>query len=74
MEEYELFDGYLKVSKTIRDFCDEREKMMFEVLRLDIETDAKVRWLESIAYELKRTNAYIVRLTNERKSHLNLPK
>jgi hypothetical protein len=74
MKEYELFDEYLKVSKTIRDFCDDREKMMFECLRMDLSNDAKIHWLESVSYELKRVNAYIVRLTNERKSHFNLPK
>ena len=72
MEEYKLFDEYLTKSKQLRSFCDDREKMMFEVLRMDLETDGKLHWLESIGIEIDRVMDLIEKLSNERKSHLNL--
>ena len=36
MEEYQLFDELLKKSKSIRAFCEDREKMLFESIRMDI--------------------------------------
>jgi hypothetical protein len=74
MEEYELFDQYLKKSKTIREFCDDREKMMFESIRMDISTEGKTHWLKSIGYELDKVIAYIDRLTNDRKPQFQLKK
>ena len=72
MKEYELFDELLQKSKSLRNFCDDREKMMFEILRMDISTDGKIHWLNSIGYEIDKVLSYIDRLSNERKSHLNL--
>ena len=74
MEEYKLFDELLQKSKSLREFCDDREKMMFEVLRMDISTDGKIHWLESIGGEINRIISFTDRLTAERKSHLNLKK
>ena len=42
MKEYELFDELLQKSKFLRNFCDDREKMMFEIIRMDISTDGKI--------------------------------
>jgi len=74
MEEYKLFDELLSKSKTLRDFCDDREKMMFEILRMDISTEGKIHWLESVGSEINRVLNFIDRVSNERKSHLNLKK
>lgn len=74
MEEYKLFDEFLQKSKKLRDFCDDREKMMFEVIRMDLKTDGKIYWLESIGVEIDRVLSFIDRVSNERKSHLNLKK
>ena len=35
MKEYEIFDDFLKKSKKIREFCDDREKMLFESIRME---------------------------------------
>lgn len=74
MREYEVLDKYLKVSKHFRDFCNDREMMMFEVLRMDISEDGKIHWIESIGNEIDRVLSFIDRLESERKSHLNLKK
>jgi hypothetical protein len=74
MKEYETFDIFLKKSKLIREFCDEREKMMFEVLRMNISVEGKIHWLESVGVEIDRVLSFIERLSNERKLHLNMKK
>jgi len=71
-KEYELFDEYLKKSKLIRNFCDDREKMMFEVLRLDLTEEGKTHWLNSIGYEIDKVLSLLNDMVNERKSYLNL--
>jgi hypothetical protein len=72
MEEYKLFDELLSKSKTLRNFCDDREKMMFEVIRMDLSTEGKIHWLESVGVEIDRVLSFIDRLSVERKSYLNL--
>jgi len=72
MEEYKLFDELLSKSKTLRNFCDEREKMMFEIIRMDMSTEGKIHWLESVGVEIDRVLSFIDRLSVERKSYLNL--
>ena len=74
MKEYEILDKYLKVSRTFREFCSDRETMMFEVLKMDISEDGKIHWIESIGNEIDRVLSFIGRLESERKSHLNLNK
>jgi len=74
MEEYKLFDELLQKSKSLRDFCDDREKMMFEILRMDISSEGKIHWLESVGSEVDRVLNFIDRVSKERKSHLNLKK
>lgn len=74
MKEYETFDIFLKKSKQLREFCDDREKMMFEVLRMDISVEGKIHWLESVGVEIERVLSFIDRLESERKSHLNMKK
>jgi len=74
MKEYEVLDKYLKVSKTFREFCNDRETMMFEVLRMDISEDGKIDWIESIGNEMDKVLSFIDRLESERNSHLNLKK
>lgn len=54
MKEYEIFDDFLKKSKKIREFCDDREKMLFESIRMEISTDGKIHWLNSIVYEIDK--------------------
>lgn len=72
MEEYKLFDELLSKSKTLRNFCDEREKMMFEIIRMDMSTEGKIHWLESVGVEIDRVLSFIDRVSIERKSYLNL--
>jgi hypothetical protein len=72
MEEYKLFDELLKKCKSLRDFSDDREKMMFEILRMNLESDGKIYWLKSVAVDIERILSFVKRLTNERQSHLNL--
>jgi len=74
MREYKLFDELLCKSKAIRNFCDDREKMMFEVIRLDISTEGKIHWLESIGVEINVVLSYIEKIQNEREPYLNLKK
>ncbi|WP_165813658.1 hypothetical protein [Aliarcobacter skirrowii] len=45
--------------------------MMFEILRMDISTDGKIHWLESVGSEINKVLSFIERVSNERKSHLN---
>lgn len=72
MKEYEVFDTYLQNSKKIREFCNDREKMMFEVLRMDLSEEGKIHWLESIGLEIIGVLELIGTVSNERKSHLKL--
>ena len=74
MKEYKVLDKYLKISKTFREYCSDREMMMFEVLIMDMSEEGKVHWLESIGNEIDRVMSFIGRISNERKSHLNLKK
>ena len=60
MKEYEIFDDFLFIFKKIREFCDDREKMLFESIRMEISTD--------------KVLSFIDRLSNERKSQFNLKK
>ena len=73
MGEDQLFDELLQKSKSLRDFCDDREKMMFEIVRMDLNAEGKIHWLESVGSEVDRVLSFIERLSNDRKSHLNLP-
>lgn len=70
--EYEVFDTYLQKTKQIRVFCDDREKMMFEVIRMDISEEAKIHWLNGIGMEIEKVLKQIEILSENRKSHLNL--
>ena len=72
MEHYELFDAYLKKSKLIRDFCEDREKMLFESLRMDITTEGKLHWLNAIGTEIDKVVAYIDQMNSDRKSLFRL--
>ena len=74
MKEYEILGNFLKKSKKIREFCDDREKMLFESIRIEISTDGKIHWLNSIVYEIDKVLSFIDRLSNERKSQFNLKK
>ena len=66
MEEYKVFDEYLQKSKIIRAFCEDREKMLFESIRLDTSTDGKVIWLDAIGKEIDKVIATIDQLTADR--------
>lgn len=68
MEEYEVFNEYLKKSSSIRNFCDQKEKLLFECIRMDIATHGKVHWLSAVGSEIDKVTAYIDELIQERKS------
>ena len=74
IEEYQLFDELLKKSKAIRAFCEDREKMLFESIRMDIPINGKIVWLNSVGKEIDEVVSYIEKLSADRKPHLNLGK
>ncbi len=71
-EEYILFDELLQKSQLLREYADQNEKMMFEILRMDIKTDGKIHWLEAVGVEINSVITHIERLSNERKYFLKL--
>jgi|SaaInlStandDraft_6_1057023.scaffolds.fasta_scaffold99723_2 hypothetical protein len=71
MEEYHLFDEYLKKSKSIREFCNNNEKLLFESIRMDIPTDGKIHWLNAVGCEIEKVISYIEKLENDRKPPLS---
>jgi hypothetical protein len=72
MEEYQLFDELLKKSKAIRAFCEDREKMLFESIRMDIPIDGKIVWLKAVGAEIDVVLSQIEKLSADRKLHLSL--
>lgn len=71
-EEYILFDELLQKTKSLREYLNQNEKMLFEIIRMDIKTDGKVHWLEAVGVEINRVSSYIEKLSNEKKSFLKL--
>ncbi len=69
---YELFDQMLMKSKAIRAFCEDREKMLFESIRMDIPIAGKIVWLKSVGAEIDEVATYIEKLSADRKQHLTL--
>ena len=68
---------FLLVIKSLgikEEFCDDRERMLFESIRMEISNDGKIHWLNSIVYEIDKVLSFIDRLSNERKSQFNLKK
>lgn len=72
MEEYQLFDELLKKSKAIRAFCDDREKMLFESIRMDIPINGKILWLNSVGKEIDEVRNLIERLAEVRVPSMTL--
>ncbi len=71
-EEYHLFDELLKKSKAIRAFCEDREKLLFEFIRMDIPINGKIVWLNSVGKEIDEVISYIEKISIARKSKFNL--
>jgi hypothetical protein len=71
MEQYQLFDEYLQKSKAIRKFCEDRELMLFESVRMDLPIDGKIVWLNAVGKEIDAVASLIERLSVDRKPHLN---
>lgn len=72
MEEYQLFDELLKKSKAIRAFCEDREKMLFESIRMDIPINGKIVWLNSVGKEIDEVRNLIERLAEAREPSMTL--
>ena len=72
MEEYQLFDELLKKSKAIRAFCEDREKLLFESIRMDIPIDGKIVWLKAVGKEIDEVRNLIERLAESRLSSMTL--
>lgn len=72
MEEYQLFDELLKKSKAIRAFCEDREKMLFESIRMDIPINGKIVWLNSVGKEIDEVRNLIERLAEVREPSMTL--
>jgi hypothetical protein len=69
-EEYIVFDELLQKSKSLREYANQNEKMMFEILRMDIKTDGKVHWLETVGREMISVLSVIEKFASERKNFL----
>lgn len=72
MKEYQLFDELLKKSKAIRAFCEDREKMLFESIRMDITIDGKIVWLKAVGREIDEVRNLIERMAEARDLSMNL--
>jgi hypothetical protein len=72
MEQYQLFDAYLQKSKAIRAFCEKREQLLFECIRMSISTDGKIHWLETVGREVDAVASLIEALSADRKPPLSL--
>lgn len=72
MEEYQLFDELLKKSKAIRAFCEDRENMLFESIRMDIPIDGKIVWLNAVGKEIDEVASFVGNMSADRKLHLHL--
>lgn len=72
MEEYQLFDELLKKSKAIRAFCEEREKLLFESIRMDIPINGKIVWLKAVGREIDEVRNLIVRMAEARDLSMTL--
>jgi len=72
MEEYEVFDEYLRKSKSIREYCEQNEKLLFESIRLvDATTDCKIKYLSSVGCEIDKVISYIEELKTKSKIPLS---
>jgi len=72
MEEYQLFDEYLQKSKAIRVFCEDREKLLFESIRMDIPIDGKIVWLKAVGKEIDEVRKLVEELAESRLSSMTL--
>ena len=72
MEEYKVFDEYLKKCQSIRAYCEERERMLFESIRIGGDTDGKIRWLNAVGAEIEKVQQMIVQMAKERVPSLTL--
>ena len=72
MEQYQLFDELLMKSKAIRAFCENREKMLFESIRMDIPIDGQIVWLNSVGREIDEVKSLIDRLAENRLPSMTL--
>jgi len=67
MEKYELFDEYLKKSKAIRQFCERKENLLFDAIRLDASTDSIINYLNAIGSDIDKVITYIEELKKQSK-------
>lgn len=72
MEQYQLFDEYLQKSKAIRAFCEDREKLLFESIRMDIPIDGKIVWLKAVGKEIDEVRKLVEELAECRLSSMTL--
>ena len=72
MEEYQLFDELLKKSKAIRAFCEDREKMLFESIRMDIPINGNIVWLTAVGKDIDEVRNLIERLAEVREPSMSL--
>ena len=66
MEKYKVFDENLKKIKSIREYCEKNEKVMFEFIRLDTPTENIINPLINIGSEIDKVISYIDELKKER--------
>lgn len=72
MVQYQLFDELLMKSKAIRAFCEDREKMLFESIRMDIPIDGKIVWLKAVGNEIDEVRNLVERLAEVRVPSMTL--
>ncbi len=71
MEEYEVFDEYLKKTQLIRAFCEDRENMLCEAIKLNIPTDCKVTYLKAVGREIDLVCEFAEEMKKQRKSFIH---
>ena len=63
---------YLKKVKSIRDYCENRECLLFNSIRIDTSTEGKIIWLNGVGKEIDAVCEFINNLENTMKSSLGI--
>lgn len=71
MEEYKVFDEYLQKAKIIRAFCEDRERLLFQSIRIDTSADNKITYINSVGKEIDKVGELIEEMMTKRKSLLH---
>ena len=71
---FEVFYEYLRKSQNIRQFCEEKERLLLETIRTDCFTDdEKIRFLSILGSEIDKVITCIDKLNKLYKKSSNVP-